>query len=224
MLILAFSVLQIITITPIVQRYTRHALTLYPLVCILAGMGLWLLTDVLRSIINWVSARRQNVFPEKLRLSKPSLISATPVLVLAVFLLLNFQQFSYTIDYIRRAIHFKPVQVQAAEYLSQVMQPGDKVGILDLIPWMSSDLKSRHISFEQIKLSYTPQALKARGITYVVGTDRIRADYGKAAGTMWSDDFEKPGSKLAEFGTSWLAYMGYPVNYLYIFVARLPGD
>jgi hypothetical protein len=224
LLILAFSALQLYTITPIIQRYTRHALPLYPLVCILAGMGLSLLTDAVRFSIGWLSVRAKQPWQEKLIKSKPALLSAAPAFVLVVFLLLNYNQFSYTLSYVERVRQYKPDQVFAADYLSRILKPGDKVGILDLIPRVASDLKARHIPFEQIKLTDTPQELKARGITYVAGTDRIRAQYGSTDGTMWKSAFKAPGSKLAEFGSAMLAWAGYPVNNLYIFVARLPGS
>jgi hypothetical protein len=224
LLILAFSAIQLYSITPVVQRFTRHALVLYPLVCILAGMGLSLLVDALRLGVDRLSARQQFPLRENLIKSKPVINLGAPAIVLAAFLLLNTNQFTLTFDYLRRASQYKPVQVRAAEYLSQVLQPGDKVGILDLIPWVLSDLKARHIPYEQIKLDDTSEQLQARGITYVVGTDQIKGQYGSPAGTMWENAFKAPGSKLAEFGTSALEFEGYPVTSLYIFVARLPGS
>jgi hypothetical protein len=223
LLILAFSAIQLYSITPVVQRYTRHALVLYPLVCILAGMGLSLLADALRLGVDRLCARQQFPIRENLIKWKPVINLAAPALVLTAFLLLNTNQFTLTIDYVRRASQYQPVQVRAAEYLRQVLQPGDKAGILDLIPWVLSDLKARHIPYEQIKLGDTPEQLKARGITYVVGTDRIKGQYGSPAGTMWENAFKAPGSKLAEFGTSALEFEGYPATNLYIFIARLPG-
>jgi hypothetical protein len=117
---------------------------------------------------------------------------------------------------------FETTQVSMARYLEQSLQPGELVGILDLIPWVEADLHARRIDFERIGLHTTLAELRRRGITHVVGSDAIGGEYGSISGTIWDTAFDAPGDRLAEFGSEWLWYRGYPMGSLYMFAAHVP--
>jgi hypothetical protein len=213
---LLFFGLHFYSILPVTQRYTRHALVVYPLVCMAAGIGLQQLTEFLSRIFQ----RLQERFPH---LSSQSPSSAT-ILVFSLFLLASAPQIALSLSYVSIVEHASPSQVQTAEYLQQLLQPGEKVGIVDVIPWVEADLIARGIPFERISLQAAPEELRAGGITYVVGSDAILpgCGYGDIAGTFWETAFQAPGSKLAEFGYAYLQCLGYPNSDAYLLVGRVP--
>ncbi len=214
MLVMAGS--QLYLISPIIQRYTRHALVLYPMVCILAGVGLsWIVEGV--QLLNVRLASRAG------KTRYPSLHAvATPAFVLAIFLIVTAPQLNLSLSYIYRSHNYQPPQVRAAEYLSSHMAAVDKVGILDSIPWVENDLKQRGISYVRVPAGDSIADLKAMGVTMVAGSDRFGGDYQSLTGTIWQSAFSGPGAKLAEFGDGALMYDGYPAGQLYVFIARLP--
>ncbi|HVN53270.1 MAG TPA: hypothetical protein VMT46_02985 [Anaerolineaceae bacterium] len=220
-LLLGFIVLHLYSISPIVQRYTRHALVLYPLICIIAGMGLDLLSDWLRSAWPLLAARLSHL-GDRLEGYHSLWQRAAPALVLAIFLLASLSRVATTLRYVRRVENYKVPQVQVAEYLSAHQGPADKTAILDIIPWVESDLEARKISFERVPISITLPELKARGFTYLVGSDEIQDTYALSDGTIWEKDVHSPWTKLAEFGHQPLVYSGYPASDLYLFIARIP--
>ena len=215
-LTLVIVVLHLYLISPLTQRYTRHALVLYPIVCIFAGVGLsWIVEGV-----QWLDTRLSS---KTHRTTNPGFRAAVvPALVLIVFILVSIPQLNLTLRYVYRMHNYQAPQVQAAEYLSSQMTPGDKVGILDVLPWVEDDLLSRHISYERIPASFTIKDLKAHNITLVAGTDRFGADYSSLTGTIWQTAFTDTRLKLAEYGVGALLYDGYPAGQLYLFIARLP--
>jgi hypothetical protein len=209
--ILAFSLLHLYTISSVVRWYTRHALILYPLACILAGLGLALVADKIR---DWLIRLRGGAMT--------TLARVTPMLVFAVFVVLSWRQLGLSIRYVQRTAEFKPSQIRAAEYLQQTMGPGDKAAIMDQLPWVEADLVQRAISFERVDASDRLADLRRQGFTYVVGSDRFGGDYSGLSGNVWGNYYSKPGTKLAEFGNMPLDYEGYPSGSLYLFVARIP--
>ena len=214
LMVLLFAALQLYMISPVVQRFSRHALVLYPLAALCAGMGLSMVVQAARTV--W-----------KRLVSHPSVRwiwveKALPVFVLGLFLLLYAGQIRLVVRYIQRIVLYQPSQVRAAEYLVETLRPGEKVGILALIPWVETDLERRGIEFVRVGLRDSPEQWRTLGLTYVVGTDRLQDDYGSAAGTLWSGALAEPGARLAEFGSTWLRFAGYPSNELYLFVARVP--
>jgi hypothetical protein len=213
---LLFLGLHFYSILPVTQRYTRHALVVYPLVCMAAGFGLQQLAEVLSRIFQ----RLQQRFPG---LSSQSSSGAT-ILTFSLFLLVSAPQIALSLSYVYIVDHASPSQVQAAEYLEELLQPGEKAGIVDVIPWVEADLIARGIPFERISLQATPEELQASGITYLVGSDAILPDcgYGNIAGTFWETAFKAPGSKLAEFGYAYLQCLGYPNADAYLLVGRVP--
>jgi len=226
-LIGAFTLLHLYSVLPVVQRFTRHVLLLYPIVCISAGLGLSLLEDGLRIGLERLSGagglsggKKMGGFAQRYG---PRLQKAAPAIIFGLFLLGSIGQIRLTSRYIDRMSHFQPSQGQAAEYLQTLLQPGDKVGILDILPWVETDLDTRGIPYERIGLAESAADLRTKGITYVAGTDRLSSDstYGSLAGTIWESGFA-PEIKLAEFGNTTLQFQGYPSGGLYIFVARVP--
>jgi len=214
---------QLYVVSPILQRYPRHVLVLYPIACILAGMGLdggaRLLARLLGRFGRWTHAP---LWLERGWSAIGSEKSASAVLVLVLFVLLSSQQLRSTIGFVRSMASYETSQVQVARYLSGSLEPGDKVGILDFIPWVEQDLRARGIDFERIGVHETLSALRARGLTVVVGTDRFEDEYGSISGTIWEAAFDRPGQRLAEFGSDWMHYRGYPMGNIYLFAARLP--
>lgn len=215
-LILVIAVLHLYLISPILQRYTRHALVLYPILCILSGVGLSWTVEGVQSLYRRLISRADRVYSPKLH------TVAAPAAMLVIFLLITAPQLDLSLRYVYRTRNYQPPQVQAAEYLSSHMAAGDKVGILDSLPWVENDLKARGIFYIRVPASNTIADLKAKNVTLVAGTDRFGGDYSSLAGTIWQTAFTDPGVKLAEFGVGTLMYDGYPAGQLYLFIARLP--
>ena len=215
-LILYIFVLHLYVISPIVQRYTRHALLLYPLVCILAGVGLGWIVEGLQSLLHFVSSKMGR------KVNAAAITYGAPAFILLAFLLVSARSLNMTLRYVSRMHNYQAPQEKAAEFLSKHMAPGDKVGILQELPWIEDDLQARGIVYERVAASDTSADLKAKQITIVAGTDRFGGDYTSLSNTIWGTGFKQPGVKLGEFGVGSLLYDGYPAGQLYIFVARLP--
>jgi hypothetical protein len=213
LLIVAFAALHMYSISSVIQRFTRHALIVYPLVCLLAGSGMSLAATAIGRGLNRL---RDGAYA--------SWSKAAPPLVLIAFLVFSGKQMVLTLRYVQRVGHFEPSQLKAAEYLEAQLQPGDKVAILDQIPWVEADLVRRGISFERVEHMVALPALRAQGFTYVVGTDRFGGDYQPLTNNLWDNYYSGAGSKLAEFGNLSLQYQGYPNGSLYLFVGRVPGS
>lgn len=211
LLILGYSAIHLYSISSVVAQYTRHALLLYPLACLLAGVGLSFAAERVRQGLKRI---RGGKFGPRRRIAS--------VLVLLVFLGLSTSQVGQTLMYVQRVSRFQPSQVRMAEYLGDHLQPGDKVGILDQIPWVEADLVERGISFERIGAGDRLADLREQGFTHVVGSDRFGGDYEALAGNVWGDYYSMPGAKLAEYGNMPLQYQGYPNGSPYLFVGRIP--
>jgi len=211
--ILAVFALHTFTISPIAQQFSRHALILYPLICIFAAGGLDLIIDGAAWVVRRPSGSTVSVH----------LCRYAGLLVFTGFAIGYSHRASSTIHYINRVRDYKVSQVQVANFLPTILKSGDKVGIVDVLPWVAADLDKREIPYERIHLTDTIDDLRLRGITHVVGTDRLASQYGSVKGTIWENSFPVD-SRLAEFGSSTLEYEGYPNAYLYMFVAPLPGS
>jgi hypothetical protein len=212
-LMLFFVLLQLYMISPIVLRYTRHALVLYPLVAIAAGMGLSMIVQAAQHA--WLRLASQVGRYWKY------IQKAIPALVLMLFLLVYAGQIRMVVQYIERVIAYQPSQVRAAAYLETILKPGEKIGILDIFPWVETDLDQRGIKYERVGLYDKPEQWQVLGLTYIVGTDRLRDDFGSAEGTAWAQSAGLV--RIAEFGDQYLSYAGYPNNELYIYIARVPN-
>ncbi len=213
LVMLIFAALQLYLISPIVQRYTRHALMLYPIVAIAAGMGLSMIVRALQRV--W-----EVRVPNKGRYW--SLVQkAIPTFVLVVFLVVYAGQIYQVERYIARNLAYQTAQQRATEYLTATVKPGEKIGILDILPWVESDLEKRGINFVRVGLHDSVEQWQSEGLAYVVGTDRLQATYGSADNTSWAQSAGL--NRIAEFGDSALSYIGYPTNEIYFYVAPVPG-
>ncbi|HEX7433270.1 MAG TPA: hypothetical protein VF326_06405, partial [Anaerolineaceae bacterium] len=213
LLMVIFAVLLLYMISPVVQRFTRHALVLYPLVAIAAGMGLYMLAQAAQKA--WLRLAPRLVANQKY------ILNVIPILVLMLFVLIYAGQIDQVVGYIQRIVTYQPSQVQAAAYLEATLKPGEKVGVLDIVPWVESDLDRRGIKFVRVGVHDTLEQWREQGLAYVVGTDRLQENFGSADGTIWS---QKAGlTRIAEFGSTSLIFAGYPCNNIYLFVARVPG-
>ncbi len=213
LLMLIFAVLQLYMISPVVQRFTRHALVLYPIVAIAAGMGLFMIAQAAQKAwLRWAP---------RLAAKRKTIQKWIPVLVLALFVLIYAGQIGEVVRYIQRIVAYQPIQVHAADYLETLLKPGDKVGILDIVPWVESDLNRRGINYVRVGLNDKLEQWQAEGLTYVVGTDREQFDFGSAEGTEWAQTAGL--TRIAEFGSRYLSFAGYPTNELYLYVAPVPG-
>ncbi len=213
LVMLIFAALQLYLITPIVQRYTRHALMLYPLVAIAAGVGLSMIVRALQQL--W----RDRVSNQGGYWS--SVQKAIPAFVLVVFLIIYAGQIYQVERYIARNIAYQTSQQKAADYLASMLKPGEKVGILDIVPWVESDLNQHGIKFIRVGLNDSIEQWRSKGLAYVVGTDRLKDTFGSAENTAWA---QSAGLKrIAEFGGTTMSYDGYPTNELYLYVAPVTG-
>lgn len=219
-IVIIFSALHMYSILPIAQRYTRHALILYPLACISAGVGLTFLADKLKSLRNKLVSTSIPLTHKIIRMQFHLLGKFSPLIVLFIFGILSFRQARLTVSYLQRVMQFITPQVQIAEFLVVILEPEDKVGILNHLPWIEEDLFLRGINFERINLTDSTNDLTARGFTYLVGTDRIAGIYSTAVNTIWDKDYFSE-KKVAEFGSIPLQYEGYPSGQLYMFITRI---
>lgn len=213
LLLLAFSAIQFFLVLSVVENYTRHILILYPLFCLLAGNGLALLAELLRGGMNRIPSGQLRIWGRY-----------APAIVLVVFLALHAGQLRLTAEYVQRTSAFRPSQTQAVNYLKGLLQPGDIVGLQAELPFVEEYLTQQGISFRRVSASETISELRAQGITYVIGTDRLASDYLLAAPVVWEGYFHTPGSILASFGKDPLEAEGFPCADLYLFVGRIPGN
>jgi hypothetical protein len=212
LLVLFFCGAQLFFVLPVIQNYSRHILILYPLVCVLAGLGLAQLAALLR-----------NRLDQSRETGRPAWGHLAPGIVLAAFLLLHSGQLVCTARYVQSTTAFRPSQVQAADYLLGILHPGDVVGIQAGVPFAENYLVQHGIAYRRVSAADTIADLQAAGITYVIGTDHLGADYLAAAPLLWEGFFQAPGATLASFGKDTLEALGYPVADLYLFVGRVPG-
>jgi len=101
------------------------------------------------------------------------------------------------------------------------MRVDDLVGLQQELPIVERDLTNRGLSYERIRSDATIADLRLRGITYVVGSNRV---HPLPPTGLWHGAFEDPATWLAEFGTEPLVYEGWPSANLFMFVALVPGD
>ncbi len=215
----SFGVVHLLIVTPIIERYSRHVLVLYPLACVLAGIGL----EGIAGAINAFLAGKEGSLklpPWARRWQIKGWLG--PALVAVGFLLAAVFHTRMTVSYVKMMADAETTQTSMAQYLEQSLRSGERVGILDLIPWVEADLHARGIDFERIGLRTTLAELRRRGITHVVGTDAIEGEYDPISGTIWDTAFDAPGDRIAEFGNGRLRYRGYPMGRLYLFAARVP--
>jgi hypothetical protein len=225
LLLLLFGSAHLYVVTPIKQNFSRHVLVLYPLVCILAGIGLSKVAEAVGRLVGDRKAMiRVPPWLKRWRSEGEERVRLGSALVFAAFLLLSAPQLRLTLQYAQDRSQYKTTQVLVAEYLEETLQPGEKVGILDIVPWYERDLHRRGIEFVRIELEDSLAELRALGITHVVGSDRLKGEYPSVSGTIWDTAFDPPGAKLAEFGSEWLSARGYPMGRLYLFVARMPAE
>ena len=207
-----FSAIHLYLITPIVQRYTRHALVLLPLLCVLAGYGLLATAE-------WLERALDSKRPRfRLPLAQIGLATA-----LGVFVLLSAGQIQATLLEVMDLRQFKPSQVQVAEYLALVMTDQDVAGLQEELPFIEQDLQDRGLSFKRVGSDQTVATLRASGVTYVVGTSRLYDNYRLPPSGLWHAAFEGPSTRLAEFGSDDLRFEGWPTANLFMFVARVPS-
>jgi len=218
--IVGFTILHFAAITPVTSRFTRHELVLYPLASIAAGVGFTVLFEYVRRGLDWLKSKETSTHHTVGKSILPPELAST-MICLAIFIAFSYSRINYAWQYIQQARRLEPSQAEAVKYLTQVVMPGDVVGIIDILPLLESDLKARHIPYERIQVGEDLQQLKNSHITYVLGTDKAGKQYS-VEGSLWTDCFHDPGMKLAEFGKSDILYEGFPVHDLYMFVARLP--
>ena len=205
-----FVALHLYAVTPIIQRYPRHVLVLSPLVCILAGIGL-------AAAAEWLQGR--------FAIAKSSFVQAQVVLVPGVLFVLlalaSIPQVHKTLQTVDDLRSFVPSQDHVVSLLQDTMRVDDLVGLQQELPIVERDLTNRGLSYERIRSDATIADLRLRGITYVVGSNRV---HPLPPTGLWHGAFEDPATWLAEFGTEPLVYEGWPSANLFMFVALVPGD
>jgi hypothetical protein len=206
-----FAAAHLYLVSPVVVRHPRHVLLLAPLACILAGNGLAGAAQWLRSKLSPAGTPLQR-----------GVRQAVPALLLALLALGSLGQVRSTFRTVKRLTGFQPTQVQTAEFLDRILLPGDLVGIQQDLPFVERDLQDRGIPYRRVAAGESLADLRAQGIAYVVGSDRLSTQFGLPATGLWQGAFNEPAARLAEFGGDDLWVVAYPSANLYMFVARVP--
>ncbi len=206
-----FAAAHLYLVSPVIVRHPRHVLLLTPLACILAGNGL-------AGAAQWL---RSKLSPSGTPLQR-GVRQAVPALLLALLALGTLGQVRSTFRTVKRLTGFQPTQVQTAEFLDQILRPGDLVGIQQDLPFVERDLLDRGIPYRRVAAGESLADLRAQSVTYVVGSDRLNTQFGLPATGLWQGAFSERTTRLAEFGSDDLWVVGYPSANLYMFVARVP--
>jgi hypothetical protein len=205
-----FVALHLYAVTPIVERYPRHVLLISSLMCILAGIGL-------AGAAEWLQRRIAVAKAPIIRTQ----VDLVPGLLFVLVALISIPQMRRTLETVDSLHSFVPSQVLVARYLKGIMRADETVGLQQELPIVERDLTNRGLSYERIPSDATVADMRLRGITYVVGSNRVNA---LPPTGLWHGAFQDPAIRIAEFGTEPLVYEGWPVANLYMFVARVPGE
>ena len=96
-------------------------------------------------------------------------------------------------------------------------------GVLDVVPLAEMDLWQRDIEFEHFDVHVSLTELQDKGVTYIIGTDRVGGDFPPVDQTLWDSNEWPKGALLAQLGEDTLLYAGYPVARVYLCVAEVEG-
>ena len=208
-------------LSPIQSNATRHALVLYPLACMLAACGIEAVAEALRRLSVAVGRTR------KPRGQTPTAGLArsvwVPWAVAGLFVVSSAGRIGRSVDFVIEMATFKTSQQRMGEFLQREMGPGEKVGILDIVPFDTADLFRRGLRYERVAASDSLADLQRRGIHIVVGSDLTSNEYPSISDTIWDVAFDGPTVRIAEFGDQELVYRGEPKPSVYIFAARIPA-
>jgi hypothetical protein len=198
-------------ITPMTFRVDRHALVLYPLAAMYAALGLGYAEERLATEMASRRARRR---------SAQSL--APGLLILLAFLLVSLPKIRQTMAYLADLRSFKPSQVRMAEYIRSNLEPGTKIGLLEIVPFANVHLRSSGADIHRVRLSATLDELRQEGYEYVIGTDITGHEFGKTQDTIWASELLRDDENLFEAGNDGFRSRGYPVTDLVLYLARVP--
>jgi hypothetical protein len=209
--------LHLVVITPTLYRYDRHALVLYPLAAIFAAVGLGFTKERLSAFLISLQRRMPSGWP----LAGVSAAAWDRVILLLVFALCipKTLQMVRFVDAMRA---FQPSQVQMADYVSANLEPGTKIGLLEVIPFTDAHLRWSRADVHRVGLSTTLEELRQGGYEYVIGTDVIGSEFGESQDTIWVSDLLSEDESLIELGEDGLISRGYPVANLALYLSRVP--
>lgn len=212
-------VLHMLVITSTLSRYSRHAFVLYPIFAIFAAQGL----DHAQRRVAGTLTQLQAKAGLKKALEGVSPGAAGPIVFLS-FLVLTAPKLGQAANFVHKMRSFETSQVSMAEYMRATLEKDVKVGLLEFVPFANKDLRRSRADIERVGLSITGDELRRKGIEYVIGTDQIVGEFGQAEGTIWVTGLKDGLEPLAEFGQSDLAYRGWPVGNIYLYLARVPDS
>ena len=209
--------LHLFLITPTLFRVTRHALVLYPFVAIFAALGLGLAQDHLPGLLLRIQIR---FLPHR----TPTAVSkgTAGAIVLIVLLAASLPKLQQTVGFIEQMRRFKPSQVQMAEYVREHLAWDTKIALLDIVPFADVHLRRSRADVHRVGLGTTLQELREGGYEYVIGTDGIGEEFGGSEGTIWTSALLSKQQAQAEFGSEDLAWRGWPVGNIHLYLARVP--
>jgi hypothetical protein len=215
-----FSLLYLWSVSPSRWLAAHYALGLYAVVCIMAGAGAEAASRLVEALFR-APRLQQAPSAAKGRLRGEDVRFTANLAVVIAFLILTAREISGQVASSRSFAAFKPSQVEVAEYLERLVGPEDRVGVLDFIPLAEIDLWRRDIDFEDFDVNVSVTELMEKGVTYVIGTDRVGGDFPSTDTTFWDSTEWPEGVLLAEFGEESLLYTGYPVARIYLYVAEV---
>ncbi len=218
--LLALVTFHLWSITPVVQRYTRHALPLYPVACLLAGVGLQAVADGLRKGLQRLG-RTSSRWGANGAADRRGWLGQV---VLLLFLVMTGRQAWLSAQYVRRVSDFDPSQSRMADFMSEHVASDLRVGILDALPWDEYELWEKGIEFVRVGRDVTLEELRELEVDYLVGTDRIGGDFRSQEVTAWESELIGTAPRLAEFGSEPLGYPTYPQAEIYLFLVEVPRD
>jgi hypothetical protein len=198
-------------ITPTTFRVDRHALVLYPLAAMYAALGLGFAEG--RLAVETVSLRARGRGAQWL---------APGLLIVLAFLLVSLPKIGQTMAYIADMRSFQPSQVRMAEYIRSNLEPGTKIGLLEIVPFADVHLQSSGAEVHRLRLSATMEELRQEGFEYVIGTEITGHEFGETRGTIWASEFLRDDENLFEVGNDGFRSRGYPVTDVVLYLARVP--
>jgi hypothetical protein len=144
------------------------------------------------------------------------------LLIFLAFILVSLPKIRQTLAYIADMRSFQPSQVRMAEYIRSNLEPGTKIGLLEIVPFTNVHLRSSGADIHRVRLSATLDELRQEGYEYVIGSDITGHEFGETRNTIWASELLRDDENQFEVGNQGFYSRGYPVTDLVLYLAHVP--